>query len=154
MDGVNATVQGTGWLNDEQLQELAQDKRNRVFKYTHDQPERVMGADEARDRIREVRERYLALRSEHPEWEDDVLRHHICSEKYAWRQFAKTHNLNFVNATDRNTDEEKMKYQYYLLFVKKQVEMGQITVEQSRAMVNEYFLRESIKKAKPQPKKR
>lgn len=145
-EGFAANVRGTEWINQLQLQELAKDDKNRVFQYTHDKPERIMGADEARDRIREIRARYLALRQEHPEWEDDKIRHHICSEKYVWKSFARTHSLNFTNATARDTTEEKMIFQYYLLYVKKQVEMGQITEEQSRQMVSQYFMEKSMRK--------
>jgi len=147
---MNATVERTEWLNRQQLEQLAQDKKNRVFAYTYDKPEEIMPADQVRDRLREVRERYLALKSEHPEWEDDKLRHHICSEKFKWKSFARTHSLNFTNATSSDTNDEKMQYQYYMLYVKKQVEEGLITEEQSRAMVREYMLKASMKK---QPKK-
>jgi hypothetical protein len=145
-DGLNVSVQGTEWLNQQQLQELAKDDKNRVYTYTHDKPEHVMGADEVRDRIRNIRERYLHYRALHPEWDDDKIRHYICSEKYCYRDFAKSHSLNFMNTTNRDTDEKKMNYQYYMLYVKKQVELGMITEEQSRPMVQEYFLKESMKK--------
>jgi len=148
MEDIAATVQGTEWLNQQQLQKLAQDEKNRVYTYTYDRPEKVMGADECRNRIREIRERYLTYRQEHPDWDDDKIRHYICSEKYIWRDFAKSHNLNFINSTSRDTDEEKMKYQYYMLYIRKKVEAGEITEEQSRSIIQEYFFTESLKKGK------
>jgi len=137
-DGVNATVQDMQWLNDQQLQRLAEDKVNRVFAHTYEKIDKTWTADEKRDLIRDIRARYEVLRKEQPEAADDKLRTIICSEKYKWREFAKTYGSTFAYTTDRSTDEEGMKHQYYVLYVSKQLEMGQITPEQMKAMLSEY----------------
>lgn len=150
-DGFNATIRGSEWLNQQQLTELAKDEKNRVFTYTYDkdtQSSQTLTADQIRDTIREIREKYIEFRHQYPVDDDDKLRHRICSLKYSFRYFAKNYSLNFSCTTDRNTDDEKMKYQYFMLYVKKRMENGEITEEQSRSMVNEFFLKESLKRPK------
>lgn len=148
-DGMNANVRDVKWLNEEQLRRLAEDKKNRVFAQTYEPPEKIWTADEKRDIVRDVRERYLTLRKEHPDWEDDKIRTHICSEKYRWREFAKAYNSVFSFTTAHTTDEEGVKHQYYMLFLSKQVETGQITPEQMKAMMCEYG--HKVATVKPQP---
>jgi hypothetical protein len=145
VDGFNATVQGTQWLNKMQLEELARVKGNQVFTYTYDEPERVWGADETRDTVREVREAYVKLLAEKPDVDDDGLRHRLC-EKYHWRKFAKAHPLTFRSITSRDTDEKKMEYHYYMLYIMKQVETGLITQSQASAMVQAYFAKNAAER--------
>jgi negative regulator of genetic competence, sporulation and motility len=137
-DGFNANVRDVTWLNEEQLRRLAEDKKNRVFAQTYETPERVWTADEKRDLVRDIREKYLQLRQQYPDWEDDKIRTHICSDKYRWRQFAKTFSNTFSYITTHTTEEEGVKHQYYMLYLSKQVETGQITPEQMKAMMCEY----------------
>ena len=80
------------------------------------------------------------------------FRHYLCSEKYRWKEFAASHALHFTATTNRDTDEEKLKHQYFMLFVKKQIELGQITEEQSRAMITDYFLKHTTTTPKPKSK--
>lgn len=151
---MNASIDRTEWFSDQQLQKLAEDKKNRVFKFTHDAPGKVLSADEARDLIRDIRARFLTLRQQNSDWDDDKIRHHICSEKYRWKQFASQQSLNFTHATNRETDDAKMEHIYYMLYVKKQTEVGQITQEQARAMVRDYMLKESMKKKPPSTRRK
>src|SRR5204862_2022531 len=103
---------------------------------------------------KEIRKRYLELRIEHSEWDDDRVRHQLCRERYKWKQYASAHNLNFMHITNRETTEEKIEYQNYMIKLMKQVESGEITFEQSRAMVNDYFKEKSAIHSKPLPKKK
>jgi hypothetical protein len=138
-------VRETGWFTDEQLKQLAQDPANVVYKYTYENKPQLYTAEEMRDILKSVRTRYLNLRDRYPDKSDDELRSLICSEKNPWREFATLHNLNFACATSRDTDEEKMMHMYYMIYVKKLVECGNITMEQARSMIQQYFLRNSLK---------
>lgn len=155
-DGMNATVQGTQWLTDLQLQKLAEDEKNRVYRYTYDDgPSDPTGrltstvqytADEIRDLIRNIRDRYLQLKGAHPDYDDDKLRYLICSEKYRWKEFSRSYALNFKCTTDSATDQKKMEHQYYMLYIKKQIEEGVVTSEQSHAIIHEYLLKQQKQK--------
>ena len=146
MEGVGATIQGTQWLSDLQLQKLAEDEKNRVYKYTYDKPSSLQyNADEIRDMIRNIRDRFLQLKQMHPDYDDDKLRYLLCSEKYRWKEFSRSYALHFKCTTDSKTDDKKMEHQYYLLYMKKQIEEGIITLEQSHAIVHEYFLKQQVK---------
>src|SRR5205809_443131 len=92
--GVDMRVNSPEWISNQHLASLAKDEKNRIFKYTYDNPE------------------------------------------YTY------------------TTEEKIEYQNYMIKLMKQVESGEITFEQSRAMVNDYFKEKSAIHSKPLPKKK
>lgn len=125
-------------LTEEHLQKLAEQPNTIVYQFAHDEAGKGMLADEARDHIRQIRSRYLQLKSEHPDWSDDSLRERLCAERLAWYRFAKNYRLVFGHATTAQTTDSGMKHCYHLLFIMKQYEEGILTLEQSRAQVLQY----------------
>jgi len=142
------------WFSQDQLCALSQDPKNRVFTFSvpADPPKTLetqsWSTSQIKNTLLDLRKRFLQLKAAEPELTDDQIRSRLCAEKYIWKAFAREKSLNFQNATDSNTTDEKIKYQLYLLYLKDQLEKGQITEEQSRQMVTTFFLKETANKAK------
>jgi hypothetical protein len=142
------------WFSQDQLCALSQDPKNRVFTFSvpTDPPKTLetqsWSTSQIKNTLLDLRKRFLQLKAAEPELTDDQIRSRLCAEKYIWKAFAREKSLNFQNATDSNTTDEKIKYQLYLLYLKDQLEKGQITEEQSRQMVTTFFLKETANKAK------
>lgn len=164
MEGVNATVQGVEWLSNVQREELAKDKTKRIFTWTCDDVDndpltlrrrKRFTADESKDLILAIRQEYQSLRQAHPDWTDDQCRDVICRIKYSFREFARDASDNFKFVTNSATTDELMQHQLYNLYVQKQVETGQLTLEQGKVVINEYHKKNAMKgKTKVNPNKK
>lgn len=126
------------YFTSEHLKKLAEDPKNVVYTFTHDKPTTTLCADEARDQLRLVRARFLQLKQLEPGKSDDELRDQICNEKLSMHRFAKSHKLCFQYATNSSTTDENMKHAYMLIFFLKQLEEGELTEQQAKALVLEY----------------
>jgi len=135
MNSANMTL-----LNDLQLQKLAENEKNKVMKWTYDNPEEIMSSDECKTLIHEIRTRYLVLKKENPGLTDDQIRHRLCQEKYKFKKFAKLHGLNFESCTSKETSDEKLEKIFFALYLHKHLEIGVITQEQEKAMIHQFAM--------------
>jgi hypothetical protein len=125
------------------LEQLAQDPRNLVYHYEHDESavKTRLGADEAKVLVNQVRQRYLEMIEKQSQLDDEQCRLQICSERDRWRQFAGDYKMIFKLVTNRNTPDHQFQHVLYMLYIMKQKEVGLYTEQQANALIQSYFLK-------------
>lgn len=93
-------------MQQDKLRELARDRANLVYEYTHDSPERVLDAGTQARLLREIVFEFDATCRANRTWEDEHIREHIMKANSEFRTFQALYPLVFASVTYRAKNAE------------------------------------------------
>ena len=121
------------------MQKLAEDEKNRVYTYVHDQPTVTYTAQQQKRLIAEIRVAYLKMQQESPTLSDDAIRAKI-KENTDHAAFGENNPHIFQRCTDRNTTNDQLDILRYMLYVREQQESGHLSQAQADEIVQSNLL--------------
>ena len=127
------------YLNQKQLEKLAEDPKNKVYTYVNDEPTYRFTVSEQKRYTVEIRNEYTELRKKHPELSDVKLREEIRKNK-TLDLFAENNTRIFDLLTSRNSTTDELNHIRYMLYLREQQELGNIDTAQAQAMIQDYLI--------------
>lgn len=85
----------------ERLRELAEDRSNLVYEYTHDAPEQVLAPQVQGELLRDIVFAFDKVCREHKDYCDERIREHIMRANSKFRLFQRLYPLVFASVTVR-----------------------------------------------------
>lgn len=129
------------YLNQSQIQILAEDPKNQVYTYVHDEPTAKFTAKEQLDLSSVIRIEYLKLRKEFAQYTDIQLREQILNSQPKLKLFADNNTRIVDTLTNRNSSEDHVNHIRYMIYLRCQVESGFITDIEAQQMIQDYLVR-------------
>jgi hypothetical protein len=134
---MNSTNQ---YLSEDQIAKIAQDPKNIVYKYEHDQATTVYTAEQQTHYVNTIRHAYLQKRQQDSTWIDGKIRTAIRNEHKELHEFIKNNERIWLKLTDRATPDQEIKHIYFMIYVRLQMERG-LPKHQADALVQEYLVK-------------
>lgn len=126
-------------LNQQQLEKLSQDPKNRVYTYVHDAPSVRFTTEQQKRYVTQIRQRYLALREQQPEAPDRRLRDELRADA-AIASFADNNSRIFETLTARESTPDHINHLRYMLYLREQQERGFLTETEAQNMIQDYLV--------------
>lgn len=151
-------------LTQEEIAKLSQDPSNRVYQYQYDQPTKKYTSQEQKDMIIKIRTEYVKLVKEHPNEDDVQIRQRLKSQSTEFYDFWFNMTKVFDLFTHRNAKQEHLMHVNYMLYLREQLESGNLQDHEAQEAVQNYLVeqlktgqsvaeyREQVKKEKEERK--
>ena len=127
------------YLNQKQLEKLAEDPKNRVYTYINDEATAKFTVAEQKKYIQDIRSQYMNLRTLHPEWKDATIQDEIRKDTPT-NLFAENNTRIFELLTSRTSTQESINHIRYMLYLREQQEQGNIADHQAQSMIQDYLI--------------
>lgn len=127
------------YLNQKQLEKLAQDPKNKVYTYVNDDPTARFTVNEQKRYTAQIRNEYTDLRQKFPDHTDKQLREEIRKNK-TLDLFAENNTRIFDLLTSRESKLDEINHIRYMLYLREQQELGNIDTAQAQAMIQDYLI--------------
>jgi len=128
------------YLNQKQLEQLAEDPKNRVYTYVNDEATAKYTVKEQKEHVNRIRHLYLALRSQHADWSDRKIREELRQTHAPLNLFAENNTRIFETLTTRDATPDSINHIKYMLYLKEQQELGHIDDVQAQSMIQDYLI--------------
>jgi hypothetical protein len=128
------------YLNQKQLEQLAEDPKNRVYTYVNDEATATFTVTEQKQHINNIRTLYLALRSKNADWSDYRIREEIRNNNKTLDSFAENNTRIFDTLTSRESTQDSVNHIKYMLYLREQKELGNIDDIQAQSMIQDYLI--------------
>lgn len=126
-------------LNQEQLEKLSQDPKNRVYTYVHDNPTATFSVAQQKQCVASIRQQYVALRASEPLLSDAEARKRI-RETSLLDAFAENNTRIFELLTSRQSSPDQVNHIRYMLYLREQKEEGTLDDATAQAMIQDYLV--------------
>lgn len=127
------------YLNQQQLEKLAQDPKNRVYTYVNDEATAKFTVAEQKKYVQDIRSKYLEIRSQFPDLKDVTIQNELRKEK-SIDLFAENNTRIFELLTSRTSTQENINHIRYMLYLREQQEQGNIADHQAQSMIQDYLI--------------
>jgi hypothetical protein len=128
------------YFNQNDINKLAEDPKNKVYTYTHDNPTAIFTIDQQKKHIQDIRNMYLQTRKNSPDLSDIQIRKQIREENKNLDLFAENNGRIFDTCTSRESTPEHINHIKYMLYLREQKENGAIDETTSQQMIQEYLV--------------
>jgi hypothetical protein len=127
-------------LNQDEVARLSEDPKNRVYQYIHDNPTQNYSAAEQKRYVAEIRNQYVEIRKQNPDWSDEKIQQHLRSTVTAYNNFADNNDRIFKLLTKRETTVDELGYIGYMLYLRDMQEQGAISEVQAQETIQNYLI--------------
>lgn len=128
------------YLNQKQLEQLAEDPKNRVYTYVNDEATATFTVTEQKQHISHIRNLYLTFRSKNADWSDYRIREEIRNNNKTLDSFAENNTRIFDTLTSRESTQDSINHIKYMLYLREQKELGNIDDIQAQSMIQDYLI--------------
>lgn len=128
------------YLNQKQLEKLAEDPKNRVYTYVNDEATATFTVTEQKQHISHIRNLYLTFRSKNADWSDYRIREEIRNNNKTLDSFAENNTRIFDTLTSRESTQDSINHIKYMLYLREQKELGNIDDIQAQSMIQDYLI--------------
>jgi hypothetical protein len=128
------------YLNQKQLEKLAEDPKNKVYTYVNDEATATFTVAEQKQHINHIRQLYLGLREKNPDWSDYRLREEIRNNHKILNSFAENNTRIFDTLTSKESTLDSVNHIRYMLYLRDQQEGGVIDGVQAQQMIQDYLI--------------
>ena len=128
------------YYNQFDISKIAEDPKNKVYTYVHDNPTAIFPVDQQKKYIQDIRLIYLKYRELNPEWSDVEIKNKIKEEHPNYNLFIQNNKRIFDVCTSRNSTEEHINHIKYMLYLREQKEHGFIDEVKSQQMIQDYLV--------------
>jgi hypothetical protein len=143
-DGV---IHSTVMMTRERLRQIAeQQPHTTVYEWEYDDAAEVLPMAVVEPLLRTVRNTYLALRAEHPDWSDDEARAEIHRRNPEVHRLFANHATLFRFMTSRDTDADHERRIWYMTYLRSLQERGEIDEAEAQVSLAR-FLQEGLLRA-------
>lgn len=137
---IKSKHQKTTFLTHEELQNLSQDPKNKIYNYQYDEAKHRFTAPQRRVLIDEIRTSYVNLYSTNSDKNDNELREILYQKNKNFKHFAEDHARIFTILTNRESSNDYINHIRYMAYLKCEEESGNTTQSETQVKLQEYLL--------------
>ena len=130
-------------LSTADVENLANDPRNLVYTYVHDEPTALFTSQQQIQMIQTIQCQYGDLRRNFPEATDDELRAKILathSKNNQLKLFVDNNPKIWMLCTNRDTTSDELNHIRYMLYLRTMQEQGKINEAEAQQLIQTYLL--------------
>jgi hypothetical protein len=126
--------------NQDEISRLAQDPKNMVYQYVHDNPTATFTVQQQKTILSRLRPLYLQLRTTYPDWSDEKLRDQIKNTDAELQSFADNNERTFQLFTKHDATDDQLNHIRYMLYLREMQAIGCISDIQAQETIQNYLI--------------